>query len=106
MPLTGHHRGIPAVRFMIEQTQRRRMWSAQSQEREEAEAEPSAASVRRWGREFFDRVREVLVPRMAVIAETPEGQLRYLGSPAMSLWALVSEHALVVAHEYADTPEQ
>ena len=106
MRLTGHRRGNPALRFIIEQTARRRMWSAQSRESGGEGVEPSAAALRRWSREFFERVRDALVPRMATVTETTEGQLRYLGSRALTLWALVSPHALAIAHEQDDTPEQ
>ena len=40
MRLTGHRRGNPAVRFMIDQTARRRMYSALSPERQGCEIAP------------------------------------------------------------------
>jgi hypothetical protein len=106
MRLTGFRRGIPKVRFMVEQAARRRMWSARSRDPEARGTEPGAGAVQRWGPEFFEQVRGVLLPRMAPVAETPAGELRYLGSSAMSLWALVSDHALAIAHDHDDTPGQ
>jgi hypothetical protein len=40
------------------------------------------------------------------VTDTPEGQLRYYGSRAMSVWAFVSEHATALAYEHAESPEQ
>jgi hypothetical protein len=105
MRLTGHRRGNPAVRFMIEQTSRRRMWSATSQERAGTESAPEATVVR-WSREFFQQLHASLLPRMAYVTDTPEGQLRYLGSHAMSLWAFVNEHTTALAYEIGDSPSQ
>jgi len=105
MRLTGHRRGNPAVRFMIEQTSRRRMSSSVSSGRAGQDA-GAPGSVERWSREFFRQLHESLLPRMAYVTETPEGQLRYLGSQALSLWALVSDHTTALAYEVGDTPEQ
>jgi len=92
------------MRMMIEQTARRRMGAAAIPGGEGPG--PGEDAERRFGREFFEALRDRLVPRMAAVTETPEGWLRYLGSPALSLWALGSEQHLVLAHEHADTPEQ
>jgi hypothetical protein len=104
MRLTGHRRGNTAVRFMIEQAARRRMWSALSIERGNPGTETDEGAVRRWSREFFEQVHASLLPRMALVTRTPDGQLRYLGSRAMSLWAFVSDHATALAYEHGDTP--
>jgi len=104
MRLTGHRRGNPAVRFMIEQTARRRMWSAIPSERETPGTEAEAGEVRRWSREFFEQLHASLLPRMAHVTDTPEGRLHYLGSRAMSLWAFVGDHATALAYEHGDTP--
>src|SRR5262245_32816674 len=106
MRLTGPRRGNHTVRFMIEQTARRRMYSALSPERELAGDPGSEGSLRRWSREFFDRLHGTLVPRTAAVADTPEGTLRYYGSKAMSVWALVGAHNLAVAFEHAESPRQ
>src|SRR5262245_10481709 len=106
MRLTGHRRGNPAVRFMIEQSARRRMWTAFSPAREGTIERAEVGAERRWGREFFERLRDAWLPRMAHVADTPEGELRYFGSSALSVWAFVSEHAVALAYEYADTPAQ
>ena len=105
MRLTGHRRGNPAVRFMIEQTARRRMWSAKTSEPGEDERGPEGA-VARWSREFFQQLHVSLLPRMAHVTDTPEGELRYLGSRALRLWAFVSEHTTALAYECGDSPEQ
>ena len=105
MRLTGHRRGNPAVRFMIEQTSRRRMWSAVSHENGSAEGAPAGA-VARWSREFFRQLHDSLLPRMVPVTDTPEGQIRYLGSQSMSLWAFVNEHTTALAYEHGDSPSQ
>jgi hypothetical protein len=92
MRLTGHHRGNPAVRFMIEQTARRRMWSPPAPAREGTPESAGEGAERRWGRDFFERLRDAWLPRMAHVANTPEGELRYLGSSALRLWAFTSTH--------------
>ena len=55
------------------------MWSAISHERAGTESAPEATVVR-WSREFFQQLHASLLPRMAYVTDTPEGQLRYLGS--------------------------
>jgi hypothetical protein len=80
MRLTGHRRGNPTVRFMIEQTARRRMWSPPAPARNGDMAQAGDGAERRWDREFFDRLRNAWLPRMAHVADTPDGELRYLGS--------------------------
>src|SRR5262249_55945718 len=106
MRLTGHRRGNPAVRFMIEQTARRRMWTAFSPGREGALEPQGDGAERRWSREFFERLRDAWLPRMAHVADLPEGELRYFGSAALSVWALESPHATAIAYEYAETPAE
>ena len=105
MRLTGHRRGNPAVRFMIEQASRRRLAAALNAERPTAEGAQGDA-VRRWSREFFEQLHASLLPRMVPVTDTPEGQIRYLGSSAMSMWALVGQYATALAYEYGDTPSQ
>jgi hypothetical protein len=106
MRLTGHRRGNPAVRFMIDQSARRRMYAALSPERETTGDPTSEGAVRRWSREFFEQLHVALLPRMAHVADTPEGQLRYFGSQAMSVWAFVGEHATALAYEHSESPRQ
>lgn len=106
MRLTGYRRGNSTVRFMIEQTARRRMYAAITPEREGTGYPASEGAVRRWSREFFEQLNAALLPRMAHVADTPEGQLRYYGSQAMSVWAFVSEHAVALAYEHAESPLQ
>lgn len=105
MRLTGPRRGNPTVRFMIELTARRRMSGGLLAARDPARA-GSERDVLRWGREFFDRVHAGLLPRTARVAGTPEGELRYLGSPGLSLWAFVAPFATVLALDHADTEAQ
>lgn len=104
MRLTGHRRGNPAVRFMIEQTARRRMYASLGPEREGTSAREG--SVARWSREFFEQLHASLLPRMAHVTDTPEGALRYFGSPALKLWAFVSPHETALAYDHADSPTQ
>src|SRR5262245_56670073 len=106
MRMTGPRRGNPAVRFMIEQTARRRLWSGLVPERGEAGDPGGEGAAQRWSRAFYDRVRDTLLPRMATVAETPEGQIRYYGTPALSIWALAGPHATALAHERGDRPAE
>ncbi len=105
MRSTGHRRGNPAVRFAVEQTARRRMYAALSPEREGAEGAAKGA-IQRWSREFFERLHSALLPRMAYVADTDGGELRYFGSSALRVWAFVGQHATALAYEHADTPVQ
>jgi hypothetical protein len=104
MRLTGPRRGNPTLRFMIEHTARRRMWLPPAPARDGAIAEAGEGAERRWGREFFARLRDAWLPRMAHVADTSEGELRYFGSSALSLWAFATTHATTIAYEYAETP--
>ena len=105
MRLTGPRRGNPALRFMIEQASRRRMWSALDPA-QSGEAGAPQGPVARWSPAFFDRLHASLLPRMAPVTELPEGQLRYLGTTSLRLWALVSEHHLALAYEREDSLSQ
>ncbi len=105
MRLTGPRRGNPTLRFMIEQTARRRMAAGPMVERERTRA-GTQSDVLRWSREFFERVHATLLPRTSHVADTAEGQLRYYGSKAMSMWAFVSRHATALAYDHAETPAQ
>jgi hypothetical protein len=82
------------------------MWLPPSPARNGALAEASEGAERRWGREFFERLRDAWLPRMAHVADTPDGELRYLGSSAMSLWAFTSAHATALAYDANDTATQ
>jgi hypothetical protein len=106
MRLTGCARGNPTVRFMIGQTARRRMWSPPAPAREGALEAAGEGAERRWGREFFERLRDAWLPRMAHVTDTPEGELRYLGSPWLRLWAIAAPHATAFGYEVDDTATQ
>src|SRR5262245_62438148 len=100
MRMTGHHRrGNPTLRFMIDQTARRRMWSPPSPAREGVIEQAGEGAERRWGREFFERLRDAWLPRMAHVADTPDGEIRYLGSSGLRLWAFATLHATALAYE-------
>ena len=60
----------------------------------------------RWSREFFEQLHSTLLPRMAHIADTPEGVLHYYGTSALRMWAFVTPHETAIAYEQGDTPEQ
>src|SRR5262245_29378399 len=107
MRLTGPRRGNPTVRFMVEQVARRRMWSASGGRGRDVGAEPEREGAeRRWGREFFEQLRDTWLWRMAHVADTADGELRYFGSRAFCVWAFVAPHATALAYEYAETPSQ
>lgn len=101
----GTHRGNFVLRSMIQQTARRRLYASLAPSQGETPLGADPAMVR-WSRAFFDRLREALLPRMAVAATLDEGELRYFGGADLSLWALASPHALVVAYDHHDTPQQ
>ena len=82
------------------------MWSPPTPARDGALDEASEGAERRWGREFFERLRDTWLPRMAHVADTPDGELRYLGSPTLSLWAFTSTHATALAYDANDTATQ
>lgn len=100
----GSRRGNTAVRFMVEQSARRRMWaSAGPERRDEADGERDPLAVR-WTREFFERVRARAVPRMAVVEPFGErGELRFFGGERLSLWALTTPLELVLAYEHGES---
>ena len=104
MRSNGSRRGISALRFMVEQTARRRQWSSTTS------VEPgdggSDRFADRWGRAFFDRLHALMIPHMAAVDAIDGASLRYFGSPEVSLWALVAPQATVVAYDHADSPEQ
>lgn len=110
MRLTGPRRGNPTLRFMIEASARRRLASGSGLARAAAgqgvEGGATSRDVLRWGRDFFECVHARLLPRTVPVAETPEGELRYYGSRALSLWAFVGGHAVALAYEVADTETQ
>jgi hypothetical protein len=94
---------------MIEVSARRRLASGLRVQREAVDATGDNATSRdvlRWGRGFFERVQATLLPRTALVARTPEGELRYYGSSAFSLWAFVTAHATTLAYDVADTEAQ
>ncbi len=101
----GTHRGNSVLRSMIQQTGRRRLYAnlVPSQADTPIGADPATV---RWSRAFFDRLRDALLPRMAVAASLEEGELRYFGGADLSLWALASPHAIVVAYDHQDSPQQ
>ncbi len=101
----GTHRGNSVLRSMIQQTARRRLYAelTPSQGGSTGAADPTEV---RWSRTFFERLRQTLLPRMAVAASLDVGELRYFGGGELSLWALASPDSLVVAYDHQDSPEQ
>lgn len=99
----GSHRGNPALRFMIEQTARRRLWAQLGPERPSLIDPASGHHAERWSRPFFERFRAIARNHFAPVAELPEGALAYFGAPHAQLWSLVSEHALVIALDHEDS---
>jgi len=97
MRFAGNRRGNPTLRFMIDQSARRRMsWIHVDGDGGSHLGDPL----------FFARLRDDLLPRMAHVADTPEGHLHYFGSRALSVWAFVSGHALALAYEHFESPAQ
>lgn len=104
MRLTGYRRGNPTVRFMVEQSARRRMCFAISPEHEAELAPGNAPDACRWSREFFERLHAEFLPRMAPVADAEDGRLLYYGAGSMSLWAFVTSDATTLAYEHEETP--
>jgi hypothetical protein len=102
----GSRRGITAVRFMVEQTARRRLWASVGPERGDAPEGAGDPLAVRWTREFFERVRAQAIPRMAHVAPFEDrGELRFFGGERVSLWALSTARELVIAYEHGEDPE-
>ncbi|MEO5987612.1 MAG: hypothetical protein ABIU54_09160 [Candidatus Eisenbacteria bacterium] len=97
--------GNSVLRSMIRQAARRRLYAelTPSQGGPSGEADPREA---RWSLAFFERLRQVLLPRTAAVASLEVGELRYFESSASKWWVLTSPHDLVVAYDYQDSPEQ
>ncbi len=102
----GTRRGNPVVRRMIEQNQRRRLYYSLSPDEAQVRGDESDPRAVRWSREFFERLREVVVPRMAIAETLDVGELRYFGAEHLRLWALMREHELVLAYDFGDTPNE
>jgi len=90
---------------MIDQASRRRMYASLRPEVVGVEGAAEGA-LQRWSREFFERLHTTLVPSMAHVTDTPEGELRYFGSDSLSVWALIGDHATAVAYDHAESPDQ
>ncbi len=100
----GSRRGNTAVRFMVEQTARRRLWASLGPERGDAPAEDRDPLAVRWTRAFFDRVRARALPRMAPVEPFGEGgELRFFGGERLALWALATPLELVLAYEHGES---
>lgn len=100
----GSRRGNTAVRFMVEQSARRRMWASLGPERDDepdGRRDPLAV---RWTRGFFERVRDRAIPLMALVEPFEDrGELRFFGGDRLSLWALSTPLELVIAYEHGET---
>jgi len=104
MRSVGSRRGNPVLRSSIELSARRRRWATLFP-REAGEREPGGAIWgERWSRAFFDRIRDVVLPRMAPALEVDGAELRFFGSERLTLWAMSAAHSVVLAYEHGDTP--
>lgn len=101
----GSHRGNPALRFIIEQAARRRLWAQLGPERPSLIGPASGRHAERWSRRFFERFSALVHEQFAPALRVPEGALSYFGAPHVQLWALASEHALVLALDHEDSRE-
>lgn len=101
----GSRRGNNAVRFMVEQTARRRMWASLGPDRGEERGGGRDPLAARWTRAFFERVRARAMPLMAPVEPFGErGELRFFGGDRLSLWGLSTPHELVIAYEHGENP--
>lgn len=100
----GSRRGNTAVRFMVEQTARRRMWASLGPERGEEPAEDRDPLAARWTREFFERARGRAASLMALVEPFETGgELRFFGGERLALWALSTPLELVIAYEHGES---
>lgn len=97
----GSHRGNPALRIVIEQTARRRLWASLGPERPGLVRADDAAL---HTRERFETLRAIVRDRFAPLDTLPEGTLSYFGVPGLQMWALHDAHALVLALDHEDPP--
>jgi hypothetical protein len=102
----GSRRGNTAVRFMVEQSARRRMWAGPGPERADEPEQGGDPLAVRWTRGFFERARTRAVPLMALVESLDGlGELRFFGGERLSLWALSSPRELVIAYEHGEDRE-
>ena len=104
MPSFGIRRGNPALRAAVDQAARRRLWASLVPHAGEHDAGGDATAAACWSREFFERIRGTVFPRMAPVLDVDGAELRYLGGEAFALWGLRTSHELVLAYECLDTP--
>ena len=109
----GSHRGNPALRIMIEQAARRRLWASLGPERPGGSIAGALGSQGSHGalgakspREAFTALDAIVRERFAVLEQLPQGTLGDFGSPEMQLWSLRSEHAIVLALDHEDSATQ
>ncbi len=99
----GTRRGNALLRASVEQSARRRMESWIYPHAGEAPAADSPASPA-YTRAFFERIRDILLPRTAPALVVEGAEVRYLASSDPGLWAMSAATGLVLAYECADTP--
>lgn len=99
----GNRPGLTVLRSSIESTARRRMVARGFSLTSDASLDDVYTP---WSRTFFDRLRTVVDRHFADVLALPQGGLRYFGAQGLQLWGLVSEHALVVALDHQDAPDQ
>jgi hypothetical protein len=65
-------------------------------------ADPTRAPA--FTRAFFERLRDIVFPRMTPALDVDGAELRYVAATGLGLWAMRAPHGLVLACECADTP--
>ena len=99
----GSRRGPFVLRAAIEQTARRRIESLHvphdAAHDAAAGTEPSALT-----RDFFERVRDHVLPLMAPALDVDGAEVRWLATERFALWGLRASHGLVLAMDCADSP--
>ena len=90
----------------MDQAARRRLSAAYAPTRPGGARELPDGSESRWTTEFFAPLRTLVLPRMSEVEPLDGATLRYFGAGERSLWALHHEHALVLALDHGESPEQ
>ena len=102
----GALRGNTMLRFLVDQTSRRRLWASLAPSQIDERAPGAEQWSARWTRRFHDLLRRRLLARMATIETLPEGELRWYGGEGLHLWSLADAHTTVLALEHDETPDR
>ena len=106
MRAVGTRRGNTMVRFLVDQTARRRLWASGAPSQLATDSPPSDHWSARWTPRFLERIHRRLIGRMCFVDALPEGELRWYGGAEVRLWCVTDAHHTVLALDHGDTPAQ